>query len=1146
MAEETIDVSYEEEEFDEEFPILETVIENLYKVQKKLGSGGMGFVYKVSIENIYRLRAKEIIAGNMGLDMLDLKPEDIGLEEEPEGRIFDEKVKNKIYEKADQIDQTTRSILKADEPNRKDTKRIVQQKVISDTNADFRQVVDNDGNIIAAMKVSNRSLSKDHNKVKRLLHEGIAFKKLKHPNLVKGIDIISFPVEVKPGQTETAHGYVMEYIEPYNLEEHLEENKPIIPIHFAVPIAKKVLSACSHLHKQGIIHRDIKPSNIMIEKKSFLESLVKKSELDLRLSDLGLGRFNYLGSDSSSADMPSQVVSQEGAVVGTPSYMSPEQINTPTQTGSATDIRSLAATLYHLFTGHVPFGEGKKNPMQIMFEITKNKTPKPMREYNPDVSQTMEDLIMLEFTTVTARIHQVEKTKKGKKVKVWEAVKDDKGRVIYDVNNRLTAEEWELAEEDYEETENNFYTDEELDSLIEEKQGEKLSKLYFNKLGRIERMRANPEEKEETVTANDKTTIVKTPLAAEYDQGTVEKRISVLEKAIAATENRTRKAYLEKMLFYEDRLPIFKEPEPIAEPVKEPEPEIKTPSPIPKKRNKLKIAAMVLAALSPVLGIGGWLGLSYWNSWKASNKAYSEISTGISSIEEKIASDEKITKQYFLMLDRNIVDVKTQLKQERRKLSRDDELTLENSIDTLVKSKTKLLNEWVLKEIKILLDESEIAFSTRNYFEAEKKVLKADENIKQVQTTGKFSSYKKRTEKLKVRIKDKKEILAGKKAALGPLNSAGEQYPGLLKLYEKLKAEVDDGKPFPKPEDINSLEKQLNIHLKNLETVSVEFCDENEKIVDVNFEKTLNEMIELKKDVSREIYFGIVNHKLAELIKLNTQVSQNYPSENAPKIHGQAKILCAEIENIMQEKISGSVLDPKKIDSFNESLSKESMTMEDDVKAMKYFGTLRQKSGEGDENAKEILTLEKRTRNPANHIYIRNGVTTETVTEYSNQINTYLSGKNMRADTYIQVTLDKLSEKIPEQKEQIQKLKEQAKPLFDLSWKIQELDGIIDEKPKDETAKQEREKAITSFTETAEKLKTHFSALKLTEYITQGTATAEPIDYFFLGKAYQTRGDKKRAAQAYTQFLKTAKLGFSLDKEDVKQAEQAIKLTEQK
>ena len=1114
--EKTIDEArFEEDETDEEFPILETLIDKLYFVQKKLGSGGMGFVYQVSIENLYRLRAKEIIAGNMELAILGLKPEDLGLEEEPR-RIHDEHIKEKIYQKADDLEKTTRSILKTDQGTLTDTRILIQNKLMSDTHEKFRKVIDKNGNLIAAMKVLNKSLCQDKNKVKRLQHEGIAFKKLKHPNLVKSIDVGSFDVEVEPGKIETGYHYVMEFIEPYNFEEHFEQKQPPLPVKFAVPIPKSVLSACSYLHEQGIIHRDIKPSNIMIEKKSFLECLVDKAELDVRLSDLGLARFHFTGSESGSTDMPSQIVTQEGAVAGTPSYMSPEQINTPTQTGSATDIWSIAATIYHLFTGHVPIGEDCDSAYSVMAEITKLDRPKPIREYNPNFPQTLEDLTMLNFIAVTPKLKEVERTKKGKKIEVWVAVKDENGRVIYDVNNRLTAEEWGLAIEDYESIQNNPHTDEELVSLIKEKDGtksEELARLYFDALGRIERDRITE---------------------TEYDCDTVNKRINLLERAIESTENKTRKAYLEKILFYEERLPIYHEPEPAIPKIPEP----------PKKMSKAQKTA-ITASILGIGAIGSIFGVLKILDLRESNQTYNKILNNIAGIEQNINSDKELTQTYLLQLTTDIILQRDELKEERRKLSRDSELELEKRIDALEKNKTKLVNEWLYMDSKKLLDENQAELEKRNYFEAGKKIDAAEKQTSKIQIEGEFVSYKpKRTELEKI-IKERKEILAGKQAALSTLKMAGEQYKILIKTYGKLKSEVDDGAPFPKQEEIKKLQNQLEIHQRNLETVSVEFCDENENIVDENFEKTQTNIITLEKNVNREILFGIANHKLSELVKLNTKVTQDYVSEKAPEIHGQAKTLYDNIEKIIQET-NTSVLDPEKIDKFNDSLSKESTKIEKDTKIIEHFTDLRKKSSEGDQNAKEILTLEKRTRSSANKIYIRNGITTETITEYSNKVNTYLNGKNMRADTYIQLTLDELSNKLPEHKEMIETLKEQAKPLFSLSWKIQELDGIIDEKPEDEKVKQEREKAITDFTKTATELKKQFSDLNLMKYVAQGTATAEPSDYFYLGKAYQTRGDKTRAAQSYAQFLKTAKLGFQIGKEEIKQAEEAIKLAEQK
>jgi serine/threonine protein kinase len=133
----------------------------------------------------------------------------------------------------------------------------------------------------------------------------------------------------------------------------------LLSIEKAVSVCARVADALAFAHKQNIVHRDIKPANIMYEPVSD----------QVKVADFGIARIT----DSSKT--------KTGMVLGTPSYMSPEQLSGQKVDGRS-DLFSLAVTLYQLLSGKLPF-EGK-SMAQLMFKIT-NEPPPDILGLNPSV-----------------------------------------------------------------------------------------------------------------------------------------------------------------------------------------------------------------------------------------------------------------------------------------------------------------------------------------------------------------------------------------------------------------------------------------------------------------------------------------------------------------------------------------------------------------------------------------------------------------------------------------------------------------------------------------------------------------------------------------------------------------------------------------
>ncbi|MFH0730444.1 MAG: serine/threonine-protein kinase [Pseudomonadota bacterium] len=203
-----------------------------------------------------------------------------------------------------------------------------------------------------ALKVlrSDRVTSEDF--AQRFLKEARAIGRLSHPYIVTVFDV---------GHDHGTVYIAMEFLDGRPLDEILREKA--LPLKELMNIGIQVAQSLDYAHGQGIVHRDIKPSNIMLT-----------SEGSVKLTDFGIARIE---------DPAAAQLTQAGEILGTPSYMSPEQVRGQT-VDRRSDIYSLGVILYEISTGRRPF-TGKS--IASIFNAITSETPQDPMAVEPFVAR---------------------------------------------------------------------------------------------------------------------------------------------------------------------------------------------------------------------------------------------------------------------------------------------------------------------------------------------------------------------------------------------------------------------------------------------------------------------------------------------------------------------------------------------------------------------------------------------------------------------------------------------------------------------------------------------------------------------------------------------------------------------------------------
>jgi serine/threonine protein kinase len=215
------------------------------------------------------------------------------------------------------------------------------------------RAIDMRNNKVVALKILPPELAEQDSFLHRFIKEGRSATRLRHPNIV---------ATYEAGAADGYHYIAMEYVHGGTLTQYIKARKELMPLQEALDILAQIADALDYAHWRGFIHRDIKLSNILMNEDG-----------RVLLSDFGVAK-NFV-EDSS-------LVTAANFRIGTPLYMSPEQISGNQTVDRRSDVYSFGVLAYTLFTGRTP--HSATNQSELMYKVVFEPPISP-NILNPDL-----------------------------------------------------------------------------------------------------------------------------------------------------------------------------------------------------------------------------------------------------------------------------------------------------------------------------------------------------------------------------------------------------------------------------------------------------------------------------------------------------------------------------------------------------------------------------------------------------------------------------------------------------------------------------------------------------------------------------------------------------------------------------------------
>ena len=217
---------------------------------------------------------------------------------------------------------------------------------------------------VVVLKIMSEELAGEVTARKRFVKEAQILEKLRHRYITRFYEFIN---------NQTNAVLVMEFVEGQPVDLLLGE-RGALPIADAVSIAQCMLEALVYAHGKGIIHRDIKPAN-----------LIREANGAVKVTDFGIAKIKEGGTPGQT------VLTKSGFLLGTPHYMSPEQIREPKDAGAKSDVYSAGVVLYEMLTGTLPFNSRSLPKLIDAIYRGEKQAPSAIR---PEIDKQLEAIVL--------------------------------------------------------------------------------------------------------------------------------------------------------------------------------------------------------------------------------------------------------------------------------------------------------------------------------------------------------------------------------------------------------------------------------------------------------------------------------------------------------------------------------------------------------------------------------------------------------------------------------------------------------------------------------------------------------------------------------------------------------------------------------
>lgn len=232
-----------------------------------------------------------------------------------------------------------------------------------------------DGGATCALKMLRPDLTHDPRVRRRFIDEAASLARLTHPNIVRARDFFCVGEDCF---------IALDFVAGVSLAELIDSGGALPPAQ-ALAILKPILSALDHGHQQLVVHRDVKPSNILIQHGSGMPLLC----------DFGIAK-----------QVAERGVTLSGATLGTPEYMSPEQVQTPDKVDLRSDVYSAGIVLFEMLTGRVPFAARPgDSDFSVRAQQVRAQPPDPTT-FNPGLDPVLAHIVLKALRKDPATRHQ--------------------------------------------------------------------------------------------------------------------------------------------------------------------------------------------------------------------------------------------------------------------------------------------------------------------------------------------------------------------------------------------------------------------------------------------------------------------------------------------------------------------------------------------------------------------------------------------------------------------------------------------------------------------------------------------------------------------------------------------------------------------